>query len=100
MIPPLLLIVFVENAFKHAKDSSSDAISIQIKLAKVRDQLFFRVQNSYAVKVTGALTEKKNSGLGLENVIKRLNLLYPGSHTLDRKYENGYYEVALTLKIK
>ena len=97
-IPPLLLIVFVENAFKFAKDSAQDEISIFIKLRKESDQLSFFIRNSYT---EGQLdgNRKKYSGVGLVNVIKRLSLLYPDTHKLTTKYENGFFEVGLSLNI-
>ena len=85
-IPPLMLIVFVENAFKHSRAAGEHMIAIDINVVKSGNQLVFSVQNSVATGSNDLRTEK-GSGFGLESVRKRLNLLYPGRHKLriDRK---------------
>lgn len=93
-VAPLLLIPFVENAVKHGTNSmAEDAfISIDIKIAD--DTLFFSCTNNYK-----PLPAQENSGLGLENVRKRLQLLYPDKHTLDIKQQNNIFKVLLSIQL-
>lgn len=78
-VPPLLLIPFIENAFKHVSRSKSQKGYISINLNQNNKELTFEVENSKSyIKRTTA----SNSGIGLDNVKKRLNLLYPNKHRL------------------
>ena len=98
-IAPMLLIVFVENAFKHSKNTLLPDIQIEISLEVIDDWLIFKVKNSYGDETS----ENKNGemqGIGFTVTLKRLELLYPGRFTFERIKENGYYHVKLQLKIK
>jgi len=97
IIAPLLLIVFVENAFKHAKNSLGDKIYIRIALKIAGNFLLFEVTNSYR-KENKSNTEDENSGLGLANTLKRLELLYGKDYTLEQYAGNDEYIVQLKLK--
>jgi LytS/YehU family sensor histidine kinase len=95
MIAPMVLIVFVENAFKHAKNTADSQIYIDISLKTWNNRIFFSVKNSYSRQ------EKpfdRNSGFGLDNVRKRLTLLYPGAYELDVQANNVLYTITLQLK--
>ena len=96
VIEPMLLIPFVENAFKHGVGMiRQPMIDISLKINAV--QLLFTVKNKMA---EGSLEEKDNSsGIGLRNVRRRLELLYPGSHHLHIKKEGEWFEVVLDLKL-
>lgn len=96
-IAPLILMVFVENAFKHCASSQTDDIEIQVVL-DISDEgtLNFKCRNTFLAQSN---TDNLDSGIGLENVKKRLQLIYPKSHNLDIKTDNGYYEVALTIDL-
>jgi sensor histidine kinase YesM len=99
-IAPLLLIVFIENAFKHAKNSTEQEIFIDIKLKIWGNSILFAVKNSNQ-PVTGEKSIlNTNSGFGLENVRKRLELLYHNEYNLDIQDEEGFYTVMLQLKAK
>lgn len=99
-IAPLLLIVFIENAFKHAKNTTEQEIFIEIKLKIWGKRILFAVKNSS----NGVRDEKSilsnNSGFGLDNVTKRLELLYPREYDLQITDEDGFYDVTLQLKVK
>jgi len=96
-ITPMLLIPFVENAFKHGislQKSSYIKISLQ-----VRDQvLFFDVSNSINPK-SDRDPEKLKSGVGLENVRQRLSLLYRDRHELMIRENANEFFIHLTLHI-
>ena len=77
MIPPLLFIPVVENAFKHGVSYREDSF-IEIEMKTKGDELIFRTRNS-VVSGNGEKPEE-HMGIGLDNVRKRLNLLFPGTH--------------------
>lgn len=79
-IAPMLLIPFVENAFKHGI-SLQEPSHIKISLHTDETQLFFDVHNSKHQKKNND-PERDNNGIGLENVAQRLELVYPGNHDL------------------
>jgi sensor histidine kinase YesM len=95
-VAPLLFIVFIENAFKHGSRSreSKPYIHIGFDISQA-DQVIFTVQNS----VDSLSGSGSQGGFGLENVRKRLNLLYPGRHLLNIRREETYYRVELTISI-
>jgi LytS/YehU family sensor histidine kinase len=92
-IPPLMMITFVENAFKHCVSYQQHSfIDISIQIAD--DQLHFHCRNS---KVPQG--EDRHGGVGLQNVKKRLQLIYGSTYTLDIKDESETYTVDLTLPL-
>ena len=91
-IVPLLVLPFIENAFKHGIEDASGWITIDLKVTGNR--LFLKVENSF--DPTAALKPK---GLGLSNVKRRLALTYPQSYALDLKPDNGVYTVDLKLDL-
>jgi sensor histidine kinase YesM len=93
MIAPLLLINFVENAFKHSNLDEPDAF-VHIRLTTAGATVLFEVRNSYP---TGERKDE-TQGIGLTNVRQRLQLLYPGKHTLQISSKGGVYEVRLELR--
>ena len=96
MIEPMLLIPFVENAFKHGTGLVAKA-QIDIRLEMENNQLNFSVHNRY--NETTEWEKDKTSGIGLTNVKRRLNLLYPNSHSLQITKEDGWFSVLLKLKL-
>lgn len=95
-IEPLLLIPFVENAFKHISHHKNQLNFIKLYLAMVKGEFNFRIENTKepAEKIT-----EKHSGIGLANVKRRLELLYPGKHVLEIKNADNNFSVELKLKI-
>lgn len=95
-IAPMLLLPFVENAFKHGiRATSASSINIEVKLEK--DILYLNVSNTLHEGVVPVIDEK--SGIGLQNTKRRLNLLYPNKHSLsiERVTDRKIYQVKLTL---
>lgn len=99
-IAPLLLIVFIENAFKHSKNTTEQKIYISITLKTWANSILFSVINSSNGNKNESTMLKERSGFGLENVKKRLELLYKDKYDLKIEDENGYYTVMLQLKTK
>jgi two-component system, LytTR family, sensor kinase len=96
LIEPMLLIPFIENAFKHGTGIIEDP-EIDISL-KISDGLIdFRVKNKFDPK--NEEIKDKTSGIGLPNVIRRLNLLYDQKHILSINKENGWFTVSLQIKL-
>ncbi|CAN5280338.1 histidine kinase [soil metagenome] len=94
-IAPLLMITFVENAFKHVSNYTHQVNSIHVKLCRQDDHLHFSVINTKSKKHTG--DDKKQ--IGLKNVKRRLELLYNNRYKLNITEEPNLYTVQLTLKI-
>lgn len=97
LITPMLLIPFVENAFKHGISLSRPSY-IKIVLQTKNDILFFDVSNSVYTK-SDHDPEKLKSGIGLENVKRRLALLYPEKHELIVRETVNEFFVHLTLQL-
>lgn len=95
-ICPMILIPFIENAFKHGL-SVEDHNLIDISLGIENKVLNLIVKNSISNLKNG--TDKKNSGIGLENVKRRLNLVYPNRHTLEIKSDNEFFNVDLKIEL-
>ena len=94
VIEPMLMIPFVENAFKHGVGLvQSPVIDIQVNIGTQR--LVFSVKN----KITPETSAEKDSssGIGLQNVRRRLELLYPAAHHLEVTEDDGWYAVRLEL---
>lgn len=90
-VPPLLFIPFVENAFKHGVGFEES--TIEFKLSVVENTLIFTSKNSIAPK-TG---DYQDSGIGLENIKKRLAILFPGSHILRINCKDNEFDVYLSI---
>jgi LytS/YehU family sensor histidine kinase len=94
-IPPLLLIPFVENAFKHVGTGTDQTSFIRINVARTNGEFHFNCANS-----SSAITSEdviRTGGLGLVNVQRRLEIMYPERHTLTIKKDPNSFDVALTL---
>lgn len=97
-IAPLILIVFIENAFKHSVSSQSNAINVNIKIDVDDDGLLnFICKNSYQNTTN---TKDLANGIGLANVKKRLDLLYKDNYQLDCTSEDNIYKVQLVMQLK
>jgi len=97
-IAPMLFIVFIENAFKHSKNTPEEKIFIDISLRVNNDSVLFSVKNSYHKAIDNHNIQLKNSGLGLENVTKRLELQYPHKYILKTEDDGEIYSINLELK--
>jgi two-component system, LytTR family, sensor kinase len=96
LIPPLLLITFVENAFKHGVNNTIQASWIKIDLAINESMLNFNVSNSKPKKIKNELVQ---GGIGIWNVRKRLEILYPNKHNFEIKNTNEIYTVNLKIQL-
>ncbi|MBQ0735798.1 sensor histidine kinase [Aquimarina celericrescens] len=97
-VAPLILIVFVENALKHGGSSQTSGIIIDVDIEVTENGLlYFNCSNTYK---TQANINNLDSGIGLENVKKRLDIIYPKAHTLQIKANKKTYKVELTIDLK
>jgi LytS/YehU family sensor histidine kinase len=99
-IAPMLLIVFIENAFKHSKNSVDEKIFIEIGLKTWGNSILFSVKNSHQNKAKNSIFNSKNGGIGLENVQKRLALIYLNEYDLKMQNNDLDYQVMLRLNAK
>lgn len=94
MIPPLLFIPFIENAFKHGRKSSGDKIVIEIAITG--SHIRFYCKN--AKRELTETEQKMEKGIGIPNIRRRLDLLFPGSYTLEIKDEENHFTVSLIIQ--
>ncbi|MBL0745539.1 sensor histidine kinase [Chryseolinea lacunae] len=94
-LPPMLLIPFVENAFKHVSNYSHRENEVRITLKRSNGALTLAIANTVDTNMSLA-----SGGIGLRNVKRRLELLFPNQHALDVRKTNDWFEVNLTLQVK
>lgn len=94
-LPPLLLVIFVENAFKHGISYRTKSF-VEISLQPHGDRLLFSCRNS---RPEIKHDENMKGGVGLSNVRRRLDLLFPGNYTLDIKEQEDTYTVCLDIPL-
>jgi len=93
MIPPMIFIPFIENAFKHAENKNAEnAININLDIG--HESLIFKCENCFNQNIQ---IKSEYSGLGSEIIKKRLSLLYPDKHSLIITNNNELYKVELSL---
>ena len=95
-IEPMLLIPYIENAFKHGT-SVIDSPEIEIHIYIKNNNFQLDVSNKF--KETNSKLVSKNQGIGLVNVKRRLDLLYPSKYELIVRKESNWYSVSLSLAI-
>jgi sensor histidine kinase YesM len=95
-IEPMLLIPFVENAFKHGTGMIEDG-QIQVQLRARNHILQFSVRNKY--NISSEEIKDKTSGIGLANVKRRLNLLYGGNHSLLITRQDDWFVISLQINL-
>jgi LytS/YehU family sensor histidine kinase len=95
-IEPLLLIPFVENAFKHISHKPNETNFVKLDMARNNGYFEFIVENSCE---KGIYTTEQHGGIGMNNVKRRLELLYPGTHQLTIDDDSDRFKINLKLKI-
>ncbi len=96
LIAPMLFIPFIENSFKYSKIEEYADAFIKIKLTTRQDELCFTMTNS----IPAAGRHIPGAGTGIENVKKRLEIIFPLKHVLDIREEANKFNVNLTLLLK
>lgn len=96
VIEPFLLLPFVENAFKHLSHFSDKANFVKVDMTRNNGTFVFSAENSKEPEKSNAI---KQGGIGLANVKRRLELLYPGKHQLEIRDTDHTYLVNLKLQL-
>ncbi|NHN26131.1 histidine kinase [Flavobacterium jejuense] len=91
-IAPLLYIIAVENAFKHGVEKLTENAYIHIKIYTDNRNVFFEIENNFEKPNT-----EKKSGIGLDNLKQRLQLVYPKKHQLTIESHDSVFKLALKL---
>ena len=99
-IRPLLLIPLLENSFKHGMSQQLNYKWITLEMNIYDDRMLIKLSNSKNADSTIPNINRKDSGIGLENVKRRLELLYPEKYSLEIRNEQSQYSVLLDLPLK
>lgn len=94
-IPPMLFTSLLENAFKHGISYQKESF-IELAMNADKEFLYFRIKNSKKDGVNGL---DEPGGIGLENLKKRLQLIYPNTYSLNQKEDKETYEINIKLPI-
>ena len=98
-VTPLLLIAFVENAFKYTGLLKGGLHEITIEVRMLEGKLHFFCQNPFDVKLNGQMeSEWKESGIGISNTVKRLDMLFRDNYTLEISREE-VFQVKLNIDL-
>lgn len=95
LIPPLLLLPLIENCFKHGVNKSINPSWIRIDISTTDNEIIFKIENSIEKESPNLVSQ--NSGLGLTNVRRRLELMYPNGHDIKIFQEENSFLLVLKL---
>lgn len=95
LIPPLLYLSFVENAFKHGAEKTSGTVTIRISVKTDEENAVFTIDNPFFVESQNART-----GIGLENIRRQLELFYRDRYSLEIKQKEQWFNVKLITSTK
>lgn len=98
-LAPLMLLSFIENAFKHGSSGNPTNPKVHIHLEVLQGKLTLRVYNTVLQTKTMEAMEDTNGGIGNVNVKRQLDLHYPNAHQLKIEVAAGSYEVNLTIDL-
>lgn len=96
-IAPLIFLPFVENSFKHGLKGGADTVFVNIKIEVFGKTLSFEIENSKGKSME--IIDSKYKGIGIENVKKRLELIYPNIHLLKISENENTFKVLLQLQL-
>jgi hypothetical protein len=96
-IAPLLLLPFVENSFKHGTSKTLSKPWVNLDIIIEDTKIYFMLNNSKPLEY---ISPNRNGGIGLSNVQKRLQLLYPGRHELKMGSEPDHFTVLLEMDLQ
>lgn len=96
-VAPLIFLPFVENSFKHGLKSGAENPYVKIKIEVLPNDLIFEIENSKGK--TTEMIDSKYKGIGIENVKKRLGLIYRNQHSLNISDNENIFRVVLQIKL-
>ena len=94
-VEPMLFLTLVENAFKHSEDILPEKRFIRIHAKSLDTGFRFLIENTFSP----SKRDTETGGIGLENIKKRLNLIYPNQHDIKSSTADGVYRVDLIIKL-
>lgn len=94
-IMPLLFIILLENAFKHGLENLEKNAYIHIDLIENKNEVNFVIENNFELQQA-----HNKEGIGLKNLQRRLELVYPNEHSISFAIDSNIYKVTLNLKLK
>ncbi len=94
-IYPMLLLPLLENSYKHGIKGDLDKTFINIHMQQEQNQFHFKIENNCDIEDNEDLDEK--SGIGLENIVKNLEIVYPGAYQFVVKEDQGVFCVELAI---
>lgn len=97
-ISPLILIPFIENSFKHGINNQVNQGFVNLELNVVEHDLQMVLENSKSPSLP-KINEKRSGGIGLVNVKRRMDILYPNLHQLEIKESPNTYKIELNLNL-
>lgn len=92
-VMPLLFIILLENAFKHGVENLREKAYVKVYLSTSENEVHFTIENNF-----DAEARSETKGIGIKNLKRRLELAYPGKHSLKISSSDDIYKVQLTLK--
>lgn len=98
-IAPLILVSFIENAFKHGASGAVTTPEIKISISVKNEQLLFSIYNTKPIQAQKDSTDFKK-GIGLVNTKSQLQLVYPDKHAMEIKEDESSYNVTLRIDLK
>lgn len=98
-ITPLLLLSIVENAFKHGVSGTIINPEIKITLEQYESKILFTVWNTNTILINNNKTDTYKEGIGLTNIKRQLDLIYPGKHQLITENKETFFNLKLMLKL-
>lgn len=99
LFPPLLIITLIENAFKHVSRSKAEKGYVIISLKQQNKEIQIYIENSKFADEQPDKTPGNGSGLGLENIKRRLEILYPGKYNLKINQAETVYSTTLKIQL-
>jgi two-component system sensor histidine kinase AlgZ len=93
-IMPLLFIILLENAFKHRIENLAEKANFHLNIQANSKRIFLKIENNFDI-----LEPKLDNGIGLKNLKRRLELVYPQKHTLSFSTIENVYKAKLTLQL-
>ncbi|WP_241507238.1 sensor histidine kinase [Aquimarina sediminis] len=93
-VVPMLFLPFIENAFKHGL-KNNDRMELSISFERSQNELIFVSKNNYE----NQSNSEKHNGIGIKNVKRRLEILYPKKYTLNIAKENNEYSILLKIPV-
>lgn len=101
LIPPLLFIPFIENAFKYSSMLEENGAPVSIDIQSFKGLVTLKVSNKFSAKYRHSQKEQwKDSGIGIENVKQRLQMLFPSKHELSITENNDKFVVNLIINTR